>query len=123
MEYVYEFLEIEFKNKKNIECKFKMVRTARIPVLKMEVTSNRGTSSIDLIINNVLGVINSRFLSVYGSVKWVRELSLLIKVWAKNKELISEETFSSYSFNLILIHFLIQTKKIKLIMDARTRDP
>jgi DNA polymerase sigma len=89
----------------------------------MDVKSNRGTSSIDLIINNVLGVINSRFLSVYGSVKWVRELSLLIKVWAKNKELISEDTFSSYSFNLILIHFLIQTKKIKLIMDARTRDP
>lgn len=68
-----------------MECKFRIVKTARIPVLKMEVSSNKGTSSIDLIINNVLGIVNSRFLSVYGSVKWVRELSLLIKIWAKNK--------------------------------------
>jgi DNA polymerase sigma len=73
-----------------MECKFKFVKTARIPVLKMDVTTNKGSSSIDLIINNVLGIVNSKFLSVYGTVKWVRELSLLIKIWAKNKELIKE---------------------------------
>jgi DNA polymerase sigma len=120
---VYEFLEAEFKNKKNMECHFKFIKNARIPVLKMELDTNKGKSSIDLIVNNILGIINSRFLSVYGSVKWVRELSLLIKIWAKNKELIKEETFSSYSFNLILIHYLIQVNKVNLIMDARVRDP
>lgn len=73
----------------------------------MSMKSNKGITSMDLIVNNILGVINSRFLSVYGSIRWVKQLGILIKLWGKKNELIKEEMFSSYSFNLLLIHFLI----------------
>lgn len=75
-----------------------------------------------MIINNILGVINSKFLAVYGNIPWIRHLGVLIKLWAKKKNLVGEQIFSSYSLNLLLIHFLIETRRVKLIMDARERD-
>lgn len=78
---------------------------------------------VDLIVNNILGVINSKFLSVYAKVPWIKHLGILIKAWAKKKELIEENMFSSYSFNLMLIHFLYETDRINLILDARERHP
>lgn len=91
-------------------------------MLKITHTTNKGKADIDLIVNNILGVINSKFLSVYGSIQWIRHLGVLIKLWAKNKALIEEQKFSSYSFNLMLLHFLIETRRINLIMDARERN-
>jgi DNA polymerase sigma len=124
LEYLNEFLLVEKRNNRGaISFEHELIKDASIPLIKMKVTSARGRSEIDLIINNVLGVINSRFLSVYGSVKWIRQLGLLIKIWGKKKELIKATMFSSYSFNLMLIHFLIQENKANLIMDARVRDP
>ena len=95
------------------------IHNARIPLLKMKIYTNKGETSIDLIVNNILGVINSRFLAVYSQIKWIKHLGILVKLWAKKKKLVDEQKFSSYSMNLLLIHFLIQSNKINLIMDAR----
>jgi DNA polymerase sigma len=75
--------------------------------------------NIDILVNNVLGVINSEFLKVYSQIKWVRNLGILVKIWAKNKGIIGKNCLSSYSLILMLIHFLIKTKKVKPILDAR----
>lgn len=96
------------------------MKGARVPCLKLKIPSKNDTIvEIDLIVNNILGVINSKFLSVYAKVPWVKHLGILIKLWAKKAGLIDEQLFSSYSFNLMLIHFLYETERIKLIMDAR----
>lgn len=90
-------------------------------MLKLTLLTTKGTTAIDLIVNNILGVINSKFLAVYGGIPWIRQLGVLIKLWAKKKDLVDEQKFSSYSFNLMLLHFLMETGRIKLIMDARER--
>ena len=61
-------------------------------------------------------------MSIYGSIKWIRQLGILIKAWGKNKRLIYEQMFSSYSFNLLLLHFLMETSRINGVLDARNRD-
>lgn len=74
---------------------------------------------IDIIVNNILGIINSKFLSVYASVKWIKTLGLLVKIWGKNQGLISKNYISSYGMILMLIHYLIKFKKAKPILDNR----
>ena len=74
---------------------------------------------IDIIVNNILGIINSKFLSVYASVKWIKTLGLLVKLWGKNQGLISKNYISSYGMILMLIHYLIKVKKAKPILDNR----
>lgn len=69
--------------------------------------------------NNILGIINSKFLSVYASVKWIKNLGLLVKLWGKNQGLISKNYISSYGMILMLIHYLIKSKKAKPILDNR----
>ena len=76
---------------------------------------------IDLIINNILGIINSKFLKVYAGVRWVKNLGILVKLWGKSVDLIAKNALSSYAMILMLIHFLIKTKAVKPILDARTR--
>ena len=78
----------------------------------------------DILVNNLLGVINSKFLSVYGQIGWLKQLVILIKMWGKHSDrnFINEHMFSSYSLNLLLFHFLIEKNKIQLIMDARERN-
>ena len=66
-------------------------------------------------------MINSKFLAVYGQIQWIRHLVLLVKQWGKSQGLVSENMFSSYGLTLMVLNFLIETKRIKLIMDSRTR--
>ena len=87
--------------------KLEFIHNARIPLIKLKLVKNKLETHFDIIVNNILGVINSKFMSVYGSVKWIRQLGILIKSWGKSKRLIYEQMFSSYSFNLLLLHFLI----------------
>jgi DNA polymerase sigma len=70
-----------------------------------------------------LGVVNSKFLSVYSQVPWVKHLAILIKYWGKGNshKIIDKQLLSSYAIVLMLIHFLIKKKKINLIYDARNR--
>ncbi len=74
---------------------------------------------IDIIVNNILGIINSKFLSVYSSVKWIKNLGLLVKMWGKAYNLIGKNYLSSYAMILMLIHYLIKAKKAKPILDNR----
>lgn len=47
------------------------------------------TANFDIIVNNILGVINSKFLSVYSQVKWVKNLGVLIKTWGKKVKIVN----------------------------------
>lgn len=87
--------------------------------------SERGQKEIkiDIIVNNILGIINSKFLSVYASVRWIRNLGILVKLWGKAVNLIGKSALSSYAMILMLIHYLIKTKKAVAILDARGRKP
>ena len=71
-----------------MKCDIRLISNARIPLLKLKLENNRGEAAIDLIINNILGVINSKFLAVYGNIPWIRHLGVLIKLWAKKKDLV-----------------------------------
>ena len=68
-----------------------------------------------------MGIINSKFLNVYAGVKWVKNLGILVKIWGKEVGLVAKSSFSSYAIILMLIHYLIKSKKINPIMDARGR--
>lgn len=73
-------------------------------------------------VNNTLGVINSRFLSVYSQIGWVKQLGILVKLWAKRNQIITKELLSSYAIINMLIYFLIKKGYVNLIMDARRRN-
>ena len=73
--------------------------------------------------NNLLGVINSKFLQVYAGVRWVKNLGILVKLWGKSVGLIDKKAMSSYALILMLIHYLIKAKMVKPILDARNRTP
>ena len=87
--------------------------------------SERGQKEIkiDIIVNNILGIVNSKFLSVYAGVKWIRNLGILVKLWGKATNLIGKTVLSSYAMILMLIHYLIKSKKVNAILDARGRKP
>jgi DNA polymerase sigma len=77
---------------------------------------------VDIIVNNILGVINSQFLKVYSSVRWVKNLGLLVKMWGKASGLIKKSMLSSYAMVLMLIHYLIHKNQVNALMDAREKD-
>ena len=113
---------MEERDKKSYELKY--IQTARIPLIKLTLKEDKVKTHFDILANNILGVINSKFMSVYGQVPWLRQLVILVKMWAKHpsRNLIKETMFSSYSFSLLLLHFLIEKNKLQLIMDARERE-
>ena len=126
LQILYKFIEAELKQKYKEQGRkaydIILRDSARIPLIKIDFKDRGGLDfHFDLIVNNILGVINSKFLSVYGNVPWIKKLGILIKMWGKANDLIGEIKFSSYSMNLLLIHFLIETRQINLIMDARSR--
>lgn len=99
-----------------------LILTAKTPLITITI-SERGQKEmkIDIIVNNILGVINSNFLKVYASVKWVKNLGILVKLWGKSVGLIDKKALSSYAMILMLIHYLIKSKQVKAILDARNR--
>ena len=99
-----------------------IILTAKTPLIQVKIT-DRGQldMKIDIIINNVLGVVNSKFLKVYAGVKWVRNLGILIKLWGKSVGLIDKNRLSSYAMVLMMLHYLIKSKAVKPILDARNR--
>lgn len=93
---------------------------AKTPLVQLKVVERgRVDLKIDIIVNNLLGVINSRFLQVYSQVRWIRTLGLLVKMWGKAKMVIDKNMLSSYAIVLMLIHYLIKTKRAKPILDHR----
>ena len=73
-------------------------------------------------VNNILGVINSKMLSVYAQIPWIKQMGILFKLWAKTNGVISTDLLSSYATILMMIHFLIQKKYVNLIYNAKQRD-
>lgn len=97
-----------------------LISTAKTPLINLKVIERgRVDLKIDLIVNNLLGVINSKFLNVYSQVRWIRNLGLLVKQWGKARGLINKNMLSSYAMVLMLIHYLIKTRRAKAILDHR----
>jgi DNA polymerase sigma len=70
----------------------------------------------------MLGVINSRFLSVYAQIPWIKQLGILFKLWAKTNDVISKELLSSYSIILMMLNFLIKKNYVALMYNAKKRN-
>ena len=98
-----------------------LILSAKTPLITITIKEGQKEMKIDLIVNNILGVINSKFLRVYSSVLWVKNLGILVKLWGKSVGLIDKKNLSSYSVILMLIHYLIHCKAVKPILDARNR--
>lgn len=67
--------------------------------------------------NNPQGVKNSKFLKKFARVKDIRNLGILLKMWGKKHALIDPFKLSSYGLLLMLIFFLMKTKKIDFVKD------
>lgn len=97
-----------------------LISQAKTPLIQISIGERgRIDLKIDIIVNNILGVINSKFLSVYSQVRWIKNLGLLAKLWGKSKYLIGKNALSSYAMILMLIHYLIKSRRAKPIMDHR----
>jgi DNA polymerase sigma len=121
---LYEFLKKEYKQDEGRNATRKVVveliAAAKTPLINLKVVERgRVDLKIDLIVNNLLGVINSKFLNVYSQVRWIKNLGLLVKQWGKAKGLINKNMLSSYAMVLMLIHYLIKTRRAKPILDHR----
>lgn len=72
---------------------------------------------LDILVNNICGVINSKYLRTYSDMnKSVKCLGILIKMWAKQAKLIAQNKLSSYSFMLMMIFYLIRKNIVPNIL-------
>jgi poly(A) RNA polymerase GLD2 len=80
---------------------------AKVPILKFK---NKETGfEIDLNCNNVVGIQNTRLLYCYAQLDWrVRPLVVIVKIWAQANNINDAKnmTISSYSWTLMVIHYL-----------------
>ncbi|KAL5733169.1 hypothetical protein ACOSQ2_032861 [Xanthoceras sorbifolium] len=87
--------------------RFQFVPNARVPILKFE--SKRQNISCDISIDNMAGLMKSRFLFWINEIDGrFRDMVLLVKEWAKAHDINNPKsgTFNSYSLSLLVIfHF------------------
>ncbi|XP_063912334.1 poly(A) RNA polymerase gld-2 homolog A-like isoform X2 [Zophobas morio] len=80
---------------------------AKVPILKFK---NKDTGfKVDLNCNNIVGIQNTRLLYSYAQLDWrVRPLVVIVKIWAQANNINDAKnmTISSYSWTLMVIHFL-----------------
>ena len=76
---------------------------------------------MDFVVNNPSGVENSKFLKNFSKDKDIQNLGLLLKMWGKKSKLIDTMRLSSYSLILMLLYFLMKTKKINFITDIKAK--
>jgi DNA polymerase sigma len=91
------------------EFSFSKIESARVPIL----TAKRNNIEIDVSFNHEVVVLNSELLAAYSSLSdKVRQLVVLIKFWAKQRDVNDslQGTLSSYSYVLLVIHYLQQIK-------------
>ncbi|ESQ52661.1 hypothetical protein EUTSA_v10016564mg [Eutrema salsugineum] len=89
--------------------RLQFVAHARVPILK--VVSGHQRISCDISIDNLEGLLKSRFLFWISEIDWrFRDLVLLVKEWAKAHDINNPKngTFNSYSLSLLVI-FHLQT--------------
>jgi len=80
---------------------------AKVPILKFR--DKISGVECDLNVNNSVGIRNTHLLSFYSKADWrVRPLVMAVKHWAKRQQIgdASRKTISSYSLELMTIHFL-----------------
>ncbi|KAB0802132.1 hypothetical protein PPYR_04318 [Photinus pyralis] len=80
---------------------------AKVPILKFR-TSEHGFE-VDLNCNNTVGIRNTHLLHCYTQLDWrVRPLIIIVKLWAQANGINDAKTMtiSSYSYALMVIHFL-----------------
>jgi len=80
---------------------------AKVPILKFK--DDISGVDCDLNVNNSVGIRNTHLLSFYSKADWrVRPLVMMVKHWAKIQTIgdASRRTISSYSLELMTIHFL-----------------
>jgi len=80
---------------------------AKVPILKFR--DKISEVECDLNVNNSVGIRNTHLLSFYSKADWrVRPLVMTVKHWAKRQQIgdASRKTISSYSLELMTIHFL-----------------
>ncbi|CAD8138853.1 unnamed protein product [Paramecium octaurelia] len=82
-----------------------LILYAKVPIIKItDITNN---IAIDLSINNINGVLNSKLLKEYSQMHpKIQQLGQLLKLWGKNQRLIVTGQLTSYAILLTLIHFL-----------------
>ena len=77
----------------------------RIPIINYENTKSK--IKIDICVNNILGYLNSKMLKIYSSIDpIVMKMGIIVKMWAKEHDLINKDMMTSYAFILLLIYFL-----------------
>ena len=92
----------------------------RVPVIKIELDDDIVTS-LDFVANNEPGVKNSEFLNNFARNRDIKNLGLLLKMWGKKTKLIDPYRLSSYGLLLMLMYFLMDTKKIDFIKNIYER--
>jgi DNA polymerase sigma len=97
---------------------------ARIPIVKFRHPTLR--MCCDICINNKLATENTRLLNTYADLDArVRPLCLLVKYWAKQKDINTPRagTLSSYAYVNLVIYFLQTRKKPVLPVLQQIRPP
>lgn len=95
------------------------VTSTRVPVVSFERMRSVSSMkiSIDIIVNNICGLINSKYLKMYSEMnRSVKQLGILIKLWAKKFGIIHKNLLSSYSFILMMVNYLVKKGTIPNIL-------
>lgn len=86
------------------------ILSARVPILKLAYHDDcSGRQEVDLSVNNRAPLLNTRLLFNYSSMnERVRQLVVLVKLWAKKQNICgaSARFLSSYALHLMAIYFL-----------------
>lgn len=100
----------------------KQLPLANTPIIQL--IDKKSLKKIDIAINNICGIINSKFLKVYSDMDpGIKGLGVLLKLWGKKHDLISPSKMSSYSIILMMLYYLIKINVIPCILiDLRGTD-
>jgi poly(A) RNA polymerase GLD2 len=82
---------------------------AKVPILRVQFEQPYHDIQIDLNANNPVGIRNTRLLRYYAELDpRVKPLVLVVKEWARGQDIndASRSTLSSYSLELMVIHYL-----------------
>jgi DNA polymerase sigma len=88
-----------------------LIKSSRVPVVKIK--DEKRNLECDVCIDNFLAVLNTRMLKTYSLIDdRLRQLVILIKLWAKNRNIAdaANGSLSSYSYALLAIFYLQQTE-------------
>ena len=95
----------------------RVFRGAKVPLVKCKAPNS--ARDIDLTMSNFLAVRNSFLLRAYAvSAQGIRSFLLKVKRWSKKAGLIRDATnglFSSYTFSLLAISYLLQTGRVNFV--------